>query len=144
MVSFDLDASGLLRSVTQFSHLAADTLVNTAATSHSAPTDQADRTSHTLVRQIHRLCSQQPVDALACFSASVSGLINSCRDCANSLLQFLKDLKFENSLPGADASAVRYTVQRIHALGEVRRAQSSLRTQLWLTQDVYVDRNTCL
>lgn len=37
------DASGLLRAVTQFSHLAADTIVNGAATSHSAPTDQADR-----------------------------------------------------------------------------------------------------
>uniref|UniRef100_H3D7L3 Huntingtin interacting protein 1 related n=1 Tax=Tetraodon nigroviridis TaxID=99883 RepID=H3D7L3_TETNG len=85
------DASGLLRSVTQFSHLAADTLVNTAATSHSAPTDQADR------------------------------LVDCCRDCANSLLQFLKDLKFQNSLPGADASAVRYTVQHIHALGEELR-----------------------
>lgn len=41
-----LDASGLLRAVTQFSHLAADTIVNGAATSHSAPTDQADRKRH--------------------------------------------------------------------------------------------------
>ena len=41
-----LDASGLLRAVTQFSHLAADTIVNGAATSHSAPTDQADRERH--------------------------------------------------------------------------------------------------
>lgn len=40
---FFVDASGLLRAVTQFSHLAADTIVNGAATSHSAPTDQADR-----------------------------------------------------------------------------------------------------
>uniref|UniRef100_A0A3Q4B3P7 I/LWEQ domain-containing protein n=1 Tax=Mola mola TaxID=94237 RepID=A0A3Q4B3P7_MOLML len=82
------NASGLLRAVTQFSHLAADTIVNTAATSHSAPTDQADR------------------------------LIDCCRDCANSLLQFLKDLKLQGSLPRADPSAVRYMVQRIHALGE--------------------------
>uniref|UniRef100_A0A8C2EI29 Huntingtin interacting protein 1 related a n=1 Tax=Cyprinus carpio TaxID=7962 RepID=A0A8C2EI29_CYPCA len=37
------DASGLLRSVTQFSHLIADTIVNGAGTAHSAPTDQADR-----------------------------------------------------------------------------------------------------
>ncbi|XP_016386125.1 huntingtin-interacting protein 1-related protein-like [Sinocyclocheilus rhinocerous] len=36
------DASGLLRSVTQFSHLIADTIVNGAGTAHSAPTDQAD------------------------------------------------------------------------------------------------------
>uniref|UniRef100_A0A673KSD3 Huntingtin-interacting protein 1-related protein-like n=1 Tax=Sinocyclocheilus rhinocerous TaxID=307959 RepID=A0A673KSD3_9TELE len=39
------DASGLLRSVTQFSHLIADTIVNGAGTAHSAPTDQADRES---------------------------------------------------------------------------------------------------
>lgn len=38
-----VDASGLLRAVTQFAHLAADTIVNGAATSHSAPADQADR-----------------------------------------------------------------------------------------------------
>ena len=40
---FPSDASGLLRAVTQFSHLAADTIVNGAATAHSVPTDQADR-----------------------------------------------------------------------------------------------------
>ncbi|GAA6223596.1 huntingtin-interacting protein 1-related protein-like [Lates japonicus] len=82
------DASGLLRAVTQFSHLAADTIVNGAATSHSAPTDQADR------------------------------LTDSCRDCANHCLQFLKDLKFQASLQRADPSAIRYTVQRILALGQ--------------------------
>uniref|UniRef100_A0A3Q3LV53 Huntingtin-interacting protein 1-related protein-like n=1 Tax=Mastacembelus armatus TaxID=205130 RepID=A0A3Q3LV53_9TELE len=82
------DASGLLRAVTQFSHLAADTIVNGAATSHSAPTDQADR------------------------------LTDSCRDCANHCLQFLKDLKFQASLQKADPSAIRYTVQRILALGQ--------------------------
>uniref|UniRef100_A0A4W6DBI8 Huntingtin interacting protein 1 related n=1 Tax=Lates calcarifer TaxID=8187 RepID=A0A4W6DBI8_LATCA len=85
---FLLDASGLLRAVTQFSHLAADTIVNGAATSHSAPTDQADR------------------------------LTDSCRDCANHCLQFLKDLKFQASLQRADPSAIRYTVQRILALGQ--------------------------
>ncbi|XP_032395036.1 huntingtin-interacting protein 1-related protein [Etheostoma spectabile] len=82
------DASGLLRSVTQFSHLAADTIVNGSAASHSAPTDQADR------------------------------LTDSCRDCANHCLQFLKDLKLQASLQRADPSAVRYTVQRILALGQ--------------------------
>lgn len=61
---------------------------------------------------------------------SLSGLIDSCRDCANSLLQFLKDLKFQSSLPGANPSAVRYTVQRIHSLGEVRRAQPGASTNL--------------
>ncbi|KAM6975925.1 huntingtin-interacting protein 1-related protein [Tautogolabrus adspersus] len=85
------DASGLLRTVTQFSHLAADTIVNGAATSHSAPTDQAD-------------C-----------------LTDSCRDCANHCLQFLKDLKLQASLPRADPSAIRYTVQRLLALAQELR-----------------------
>uniref|UniRef100_A0AAQ5WWJ5 I/LWEQ domain-containing protein n=1 Tax=Amphiprion ocellaris TaxID=80972 RepID=A0AAQ5WWJ5_AMPOC len=83
------DASGLLRTVTQFSHLAADTIVNGAATSHSAPTDQADRKRLTL-----------------------------CRDCANHCLQFLKDLKLQASLQRADPSAIRYTVQRLLTLGQ--------------------------
>lgn len=82
------DASGLLRAVTQFSHLAAETIVNGAATSHSAPTDQADR------------------------------LTDCCRDCANSLLQFLNYLKLQDTLPRADPTPVRYTVQRLHAMGQ--------------------------
>uniref|UniRef100_A0A8B9L089 Huntingtin interacting protein 1 related n=1 Tax=Astyanax mexicanus TaxID=7994 RepID=A0A8B9L089_ASTMX len=62
------DASGLLRAVTQFSHLAADTIVNGAATAHSVPTDQADR------------------------------LTDNCRDCATHCLQFLKELKLKPTL----------------------------------------------
>lgn len=38
-----LDAGGLLRALTQFSHLAADTIINGSATAHMAPTDHADR-----------------------------------------------------------------------------------------------------
>lgn len=37
------DASALVAALTQFSHLAADTIVNGGATSHLAPTDPADR-----------------------------------------------------------------------------------------------------
>ncbi|XP_061763821.1 huntingtin-interacting protein 1-related protein-like [Nerophis ophidion] len=85
------DASGLLRAVTQFSHTAADTIVNGGATSHSAPTDQADR------------------------------LTDSCRDCANHCLQFLKDLKQQATLQSADSTAIRYAVQRILALGQELR-----------------------
>ncbi|XP_077593951.1 huntingtin-interacting protein 1-related protein [Stigmatopora nigra] len=85
------DASGLLRSVTQFSHLAADTIVNGGATSHSAPTDQADR------------------------------LTDNCRTCATSCLQFLKDLKLQASLQRADATAIRYAIQRILAMGQELR-----------------------
>ncbi|KAM4532414.1 huntingtin-interacting protein 1-related protein isoform 2-T2 [Fundulus diaphanus] len=82
------DASGLLRAVTQFSHLAADTIVNGAATSHSAPIDHAN------------------------------ALTDSCRECANNCLQYLNDLKSQANLPRADPSAVRYTVQRILAMGQ--------------------------
>ncbi|XP_053728552.1 huntingtin-interacting protein 1-related protein-like isoform X1 [Synchiropus splendidus] len=85
------DTSSLLRSVTQFSHLAADTIVNAAATSHSAPTDQADR------------------------------LTDSCRDCANNCLQFLKDLKFQSTLTRADPAALRATVQRLLVLAQELR-----------------------
>ncbi|XP_053332133.1 huntingtin-interacting protein 1-related protein isoform X2 [Clarias gariepinus] len=95
------DASGLLRSVTQFSHLAADTIVNGAAASHSAPTDQADR------------------------------LTDNCRDCATHCLQFLKELKLKATLQGADPSAIRYTVQRIlnqatdlrHSNADIQKAE---------------------
>uniref|UniRef100_A0A8C1KP83 Huntingtin interacting protein 1 related a n=1 Tax=Cyprinus carpio TaxID=7962 RepID=A0A8C1KP83_CYPCA len=52
-------------SVTQFSHLIADTIVNGAGTAHSAPTDQADR------------------------------LTDNCRDCATHCLQYLKELKLD-------------------------------------------------
>uniref|UniRef100_A0A8C4GJZ3 Huntingtin-interacting protein 1-related protein n=1 Tax=Dicentrarchus labrax TaxID=13489 RepID=A0A8C4GJZ3_DICLA len=37
------DAGGLLRALTQFSHLAADTIINGSATAHMAPTDHADQ-----------------------------------------------------------------------------------------------------
>uniref|UniRef100_A0A8C1WKR9 Huntingtin interacting protein 1 related n=1 Tax=Cyprinus carpio TaxID=7962 RepID=A0A8C1WKR9_CYPCA len=47
------DASGLLRSVTQFSHLISDTIVNGAGTAHSAPTDQADRERNSLLLKKH-------------------------------------------------------------------------------------------
>uniref|UniRef100_A0AAR2KWK0 I/LWEQ domain-containing protein n=1 Tax=Pygocentrus nattereri TaxID=42514 RepID=A0AAR2KWK0_PYGNA len=77
------DASGLLRAVTQFSHLAADTIVNGAATAHAVPTDEADR------------------------------LTDNCRDCATHCLQFLKELKLKPTLQRADPTAIRYVVQRI-------------------------------
>ncbi|CAL9682359.1 unnamed protein product [Knipowitschia caucasica] len=81
------DASGLLRAVTQFSHLAADTIVNGAATSHSAPTDHADY------------------------------LTSSCRECATHCLNFLKDMKNQSTLQRADSASIRYTVQRLIDIG---------------------------
>uniref|UniRef100_A0A3B5QFA1 Huntingtin interacting protein 1 related n=1 Tax=Xiphophorus maculatus TaxID=8083 RepID=A0A3B5QFA1_XIPMA len=85
------DASGLLRAVTQFSHLAADTIVNGSATSHSAPVDHAN------------------------------GLTDSCRECAGHCLQYLNDLKSQANLQRANPSAIRYTVQRILAMGQELR-----------------------
>uniref|UniRef100_A0A4W4HBG9 I/LWEQ domain-containing protein n=1 Tax=Electrophorus electricus TaxID=8005 RepID=A0A4W4HBG9_ELEEL len=82
------NASGLLRAVTQFSHLAADTIVNGAATAHAVPTDQADR------------------------------LTDSCRDCATHCLQFLRELKLKATLPKADPTAIRYVIQRILSQGQ--------------------------
>ncbi|XP_048037165.1 LOW QUALITY PROTEIN: huntingtin-interacting protein 1-related protein [Megalobrama amblycephala] len=89
------DASGLLRSVTQFSHLIADTIVNGAGTAHSAPTDQADR------------------------------LTDNCRDCATHCLQYLKELKMKATLPRADPTAVRYVVQRILNQGQDLRPRGA-------------------
>lgn len=55
---------------------------------------------------------------------SHAGLTDCCRDCANSLLQFLNYLKLQDSLPRADSTPVRYSVQRLHALGQVREIPS--------------------
>ncbi|XP_043952616.1 huntingtin-interacting protein 1-related protein-like isoform X1 [Gambusia affinis] len=85
------DVSGLLRAVTQFSHLAADTIVNGSATSHSAPVDHAN------------------------------SLTDSCRECASHCLQYLNDLKSQANLQRANPSAIRYTVQRILAMGQELR-----------------------
>ncbi|XP_034728042.1 huntingtin interacting protein 1 related b isoform X2 [Etheostoma cragini] len=85
------DAGGLLRALTQFSHLAADTIINGSATAHMAPTDQADR------------------------------LTENCRGCATQSLQFFKDLKSKTSLQRADPASIRLIVQKILHLGEELR-----------------------
>ncbi|XP_032372049.1 huntingtin interacting protein 1 related b [Etheostoma spectabile] len=85
------DAGGLLRALTQFSHLAADTIINGSATAHMAPTDHADR------------------------------LTENCRGCATQSLQFFKDLKSKTSLQRADPASIRLIVQKILHLGEELR-----------------------
>uniref|UniRef100_A0A672JQI6 Huntingtin-interacting protein 1-related protein-like n=1 Tax=Salarias fasciatus TaxID=181472 RepID=A0A672JQI6_SALFA len=85
------DAGGLLRALTQFSHLAADTIVNGSATAHMAPTDHADR------------------------------LTENCRDCGSQSLQYLKELKSKTSLQRADPAAIRAVVQKILHLGQELR-----------------------
>ncbi|KAI1881968.1 hypothetical protein AGOR_G00245650 [Albula goreensis] len=89
------DASGLLRALTQFSHLAADTIVNGSATAHMAPTDHADR------------------------------LTDGCRSCATQTLQFLKELKSKASLQQADPAATRTIIQRILQLAQELRPKGS-------------------
>lgn len=85
------DAGGLLRALTQFSYLAADTIINGSATAHMAPTDHADR------------------------------LTENCRSCASQSLRFLGELKTRASLPTADPAAVRTAVQKILNLGQELR-----------------------
>uniref|UniRef100_A0A1A8FXH8 Huntingtin-interacting protein 1-related protein n=1 Tax=Nothobranchius korthausae TaxID=1143690 RepID=A0A1A8FXH8_9TELE len=85
------DAGGLLRALTQFSHLAADTIVNGSATAHMAPTDHADR------------------------------LMENCRSCATQSLDYLKDLKSKDTLLKADPASVRIIVQKILHLGQELR-----------------------
>lgn len=46
---FHSDAGALLKSLTHFSHAAADTIVNGSATAHMAPTDHADRKRDAIV-----------------------------------------------------------------------------------------------
>uniref|UniRef100_A0A8K9XGF1 I/LWEQ domain-containing protein n=1 Tax=Oncorhynchus mykiss TaxID=8022 RepID=A0A8K9XGF1_ONCMY len=87
------DASGLLRAVTQFSHLASDTIVNGGATAHSAPTDQADR------------------------------LTDSCREASTHCLQFLHELKSRATLHRADPTTIRYVMRRILTMGQDLRFQ---------------------
>lgn len=85
------DAGGLLRALTQFSHLAADTIVNGSATAHMAPTDHADK------------------------------LTENCRSCATQSLQYLKDLKTKLTLQRADPASVRVIIQKILHLGQELR-----------------------
>ncbi|XP_029998666.1 huntingtin interacting protein 1 related b isoform X2 [Sphaeramia orbicularis] len=88
------DAGALLRALTQFSHLAADTIVNGSATAHMAPTDHADK------------------------------LTENCRTCATESLQFLKDLKTKITLQKADPAFIRVIVQKILHLGQELRPKS--------------------
>ncbi|XP_036954380.1 huntingtin interacting protein 1 related b [Acanthopagrus latus] len=89
------DAGGLLRALTQFSHLAADTIINGSATAHMAPTDHADR------------------------------LTENCRGCATESLQFFKDLKSKTTLQRADPASIRIVIQKILHLGQELRPKGS-------------------
>ncbi|XP_061673698.1 huntingtin interacting protein 1 related b [Syngnathoides biaculeatus] len=85
------DAEGLLRSLTQFSHSAADTIINGSATAHMAPTDHADR------------------------------LTENCRSCATESLQYLKALKSKSTLQKADPASIQVIIHKILRLGQELR-----------------------
>ncbi|XP_061758422.1 huntingtin interacting protein 1 related b [Nerophis ophidion] len=88
------DAGGLLRSLTQFSHCAADTIINGSATAHMAPTDHADR------------------------------LTENCRGCATQALQYLRELKSKGTLQRADPASIKIIVHKILSLGQELRPKS--------------------
>ncbi|XP_017307665.1 huntingtin interacting protein 1 related b isoform X1 [Ictalurus punctatus] len=77
------DAGPLLRALTQFSHLTADTIINGSATAHMAPVDLSDR------------------------------LMENCRACATQSLNFLQDLKSKVSIKSADPASVRVVIQKV-------------------------------
>uniref|UniRef100_A0A9J8D3Y4 I/LWEQ domain-containing protein n=1 Tax=Cyprinus carpio carpio TaxID=630221 RepID=A0A9J8D3Y4_CYPCA len=71
------DAGNLVRALTKFSHLTADTIISGSATAHMAHTDNADR------------------------------LTEHCKTCATQSLQYLKNLKSKASLKGADPTSIQ-------------------------------------
>uniref|UniRef100_A0AAX7V7H4 Huntingtin-interacting protein 1-related protein n=1 Tax=Astatotilapia calliptera TaxID=8154 RepID=A0AAX7V7H4_ASTCA len=85
------DAGTLLRSLTQFSHLTADTIVNGSATAHMAPTDHADK------------------------------LTENCRSCGTQSLLFLGEMKSKATLQKADPATIRIIIQKILHLGQELR-----------------------
>ncbi|XP_066227166.1 huntingtin-interacting protein 1-related protein [Saccopteryx leptura] len=88
------DASALVAALTQFSHLAADTIVNGSATSHLAPTDPADR------------------------------LIDACRECGSRALELVGQLQDQQTVQKAQAGLVRTPLQGILQLGQELRPRS--------------------
>ncbi|XP_027432345.2 huntingtin-interacting protein 1-related protein isoform X1 [Zalophus californianus] len=88
------DASALVAALTQFSYLAADTIVNGGATSHLAPTDPADR------------------------------LVDTCRECGARALELMGQLQEQQTLHQARPGLVRTPLQGILQLGQELKPKS--------------------
>ncbi|XP_077604077.1 huntingtin-interacting protein 1-related protein [Crocuta crocuta] len=88
------DASALVAALTQFSYLAADTIVHGGATSHLAPTDPADR------------------------------LIDTCRECGARALELAGRLQQQHTLQQAQPGLVRTPLQGILRLGQELKPKS--------------------
>lgn len=88
------DASALVAALTQFSYLAADTIVNGGATSHLAPTDPADR------------------------------LMDTCRECGARALELMGQLQGRQTLRQAQPGLVRAPLHGILQLGQELKPKS--------------------
>ncbi|XP_049625141.1 huntingtin-interacting protein 1-related protein [Suncus etruscus] len=88
------DASALVAALAQFSHLAADAIINGSATAHLAPTDPADR------------------------------LMDTCRECGARALELTRQLQDRQALLGAEPSLVRAPLQGLLQLGQELKPKS--------------------
>lgn len=93
-VAFMADAAALVGALALFAHLTADTIVNGSATSHLAPTDNADR------------------------------LTETCRDCGQRSLDYLGELKDKQTLGHAELGDVRRALRGILELAQELRPKS--------------------
>ncbi|KAF5929341.1 hypothetical protein HPG69_019362, partial [Diceros bicornis minor] len=145
------DASALVAALTQFSHLAADTIVNGGATSHLAPTDPADRkwapglchtrsSRWTGERPADRSWRSDPVCVLGLgpvlelllgalgtgspHSSLPPGLIDTCRECGARALELVGQLQDQQALQQAQPGLVRTPLQGILQLGQELKPKS--------------------
>lgn len=123
-----------MAALTQFSYLAADTIVNGCATSHLAPTDPADR--EWALRDVGActgLLESDPAQGLLPGLPSAgpdghlsAGLVDTCRECGARALELLGQLQEQQTLHQAQPSLVRGPLQGILQLGQVRAAAMAL------------------
>ncbi|XP_062887344.1 huntingtin-interacting protein 1 isoform X1 [Mobula hypostoma] len=85
------DASSLLQSVTLFTHLMSDTIVQGSATSHMVPMEQADN------------------------------LLEACKQCGSNVLSYFSNFKDSTTLSAADCTQVRDSLNQIHTIAEELR-----------------------
>lgn len=130
------DASALVAALTQFSYLAADTIVHGGATSHLAPTDPADRKwapGLTPTRRPRWTQGRRGTDRAwrqtrcgGVFQAPdpplSPGLIDTCRECGARALELAGRLQQRHTLQQAQPGLARTPLQGILRLGQVRGA----------------------
>lgn len=145
-----------MAALTRFSHLAADTIVNGAATSHLAPTDPADRKWTLVVGSVSFIVSNEGLHSVqgerrpflwtvlgqrmwglhpgllskkAAFidlPFTPTGLMDTCRECGARALELVAQLQDQTMLPRAQPSLMRVPLQGILQLGQVRCAAKGL------------------